>query len=127
MFYCIEKFYTEKCACFFPVLLNLEHRTKPSIFCKCLIQKACHLKVYYCRVDAYPIEVKMFFKNGGGQGNIRHPGEEIISESTLVHNFFFSFLLCVGVAGVEHGSDTNTEEALVVKSMSTLFLIIISF
>lgn len=47
---------------------------------------------------AHPIEVKMFFDSGGRQGNIQHPGEEIISRNTFVHIslFFLSFFLVCG-------------------------------
>lgn len=72
----------------------------------------------------------MFFDSGGRQGNIQHPGEEIISRNTFVHIslFFLSFFFwCVGVAGVEHGPGTSTEDALVLNSEPMLFLSIVSF
>lgn len=44
-----------------------------------------------------------------------------------IHLFVFSFLRCVGVAGIEHEPGISTDDALVLNSMPTLFLFIISF
>jgi hypothetical protein len=89
--------------CIFLSLLILNIGLSLAYFLSALSKK--HAIQKYITVELIHIQLEL--NNGGGQGNIRHPGEEIISRNTFVRVFF----------GVWEWQGWNTSLAQVLKML----------